>query len=350
MNNQVIQLIKPKTFEVTLKHVELLEDHVIVRPTYLSICHADQRYYKGLRAEEVLKKKLPMALIHEAIGTVLHDPTGKFSYGERVVLVPNFSGKYFGLGPSLSELNEKIGENYCPNGKFRSSGYDGFMQEVVSQPAALVMKAPANIPSDLLAITELVSVCAHAVKRFGFYSHGVNESFGIWGDGNIAYILALYIRKSYPQSKITVFGKHRDKMNMFSFVDEKYLIHSIPTNLQINHFFECVGGEIQASILNRMIELILPGGTISALGVSETNSAIDIRLMMEKGLLLVGDSRSGVEDFEKALQFMQDEEVISYLRSLINTVESVTDIKDINKVFELDSLKHFGKTVMKWEI
>ena len=46
------------------------DDHVIIRPTHLSICNADQRYYQGTRDPEVLAKKLPMALIHEGIGVV----------------------------------------------------------------------------------------------------------------------------------------------------------------------------------------------------------------------------------------------------------------------------------------
>jgi len=350
MINQVIQLTKPKTFEIVTQHVELLETNVIVRPTYLSICHADQRYYKGMRSEKVLNKKLPMALIHEAIGEVQYDPLNQLKYGERVVLIPNISGSFFGFPPSLSEKNEKIGENYCLNGKFRSSGFDGFMQEIVSLPRELIIRTPEFIPAEILAITELVSVCVHSLKRFSYYSHGVNDTFGVWGDGNISYILSLLIKREYPKSKVIVFGKHVDKLEMFSFVDETYLLNDKTDGLIIHHFFECVGGEAQTDVLNRMIDLIYPGGTISTLGVSETAVPLNVRLMMEKGIVLVNNSRSGVKDFQKAIDFMQEVNIVSYLSSLINNVIKVESIKNIHQAFEMDSLKHYGKTVMEWRV
>src|SRR5574344_905303 len=64
-------------------------DNVIIRPTYLSICAADQRYYQGRRDPAILAKKLPMALIHEAVGKVVYDKKGEFKVGDTVVLIPN---------------------------------------------------------------------------------------------------------------------------------------------------------------------------------------------------------------------------------------------------------------------
>ena len=89
MLNTVYQLKRPRQFEVAFKEMEIDKEQVIVRPTRLSICHADQRYYQGARAEEILRQKLPMALIHEGIGDVVYDPTGTFEVGETVVMIPN---------------------------------------------------------------------------------------------------------------------------------------------------------------------------------------------------------------------------------------------------------------------
>ena len=71
MINIIYRLKSPKFFEEAIDEVEL--DGVIVRPTYLSICQADQRYYQGSRPSDILSKKLPMALIHEAVGEVVYD-------------------------------------------------------------------------------------------------------------------------------------------------------------------------------------------------------------------------------------------------------------------------------------
>ena len=72
MINTLYRLVAPKRFEVAFEDKLLQRDEVIVRPRYLSICHADQRYYQGLRAPEILEKKLPMALIHEGMGEVVY--------------------------------------------------------------------------------------------------------------------------------------------------------------------------------------------------------------------------------------------------------------------------------------
>lgn len=88
MLNRVYRLASPRLFEPVETEIDLNQSEVIVRPTYLSICNADQRYYRGLRDPQVLAKKLPMALIHEGIGEVVADRTGGFRRGERVVCCP----------------------------------------------------------------------------------------------------------------------------------------------------------------------------------------------------------------------------------------------------------------------
>lgn len=82
MINAVYQLIAPRMIDVTYQEMHLSGSQVLIRPLYLSICHADQRYYQGMRSEAALKAKLPMALIHECVAEVIYDPTGAFQVGD----------------------------------------------------------------------------------------------------------------------------------------------------------------------------------------------------------------------------------------------------------------------------
>ena len=59
MLNTVYQLKRPRQFEVAFKEMEIDDRQVIVRPTRLSICHADQRYYQGARAVSYTHLTLP---------------------------------------------------------------------------------------------------------------------------------------------------------------------------------------------------------------------------------------------------------------------------------------------------
>ena len=142
MLNTVYQLVAPRKFEVTYENIGLQDDDIIVRPTHLSICNADQRYYQGLREEHVLRQKLPMALIHEGIGVVLRDPSGEFEPGEEVVMIPN----------TPVEEDEFIAENYLRSSKFRASGFNGFMQEYVKIRKDRLVRLPQGINKEVVSV------------------------------------------------------------------------------------------------------------------------------------------------------------------------------------------------------
>ena len=79
MINHVYQLVSPHVFSISCQDVDAA-GQVLVRPRYMAVCHADQRYYQGLRDAQVLRKKLPMALIHECCGEVLRGCFGKIPH------------------------------------------------------------------------------------------------------------------------------------------------------------------------------------------------------------------------------------------------------------------------------
>ena len=45
MINTVYRLVAPRRFEIAFEDIDLFGDNAIVRPTNLSICNADMRYY-----------------------------------------------------------------------------------------------------------------------------------------------------------------------------------------------------------------------------------------------------------------------------------------------------------------
>ena len=66
MINQVYQLTAPRV--ITVKYDDItFGDKVIVRPEYMAICHADQRYFQGQRDIKVLKST---EILYSPLGTV----------------------------------------------------------------------------------------------------------------------------------------------------------------------------------------------------------------------------------------------------------------------------------------
>ena len=342
MINQVYQLVAPRQFEVTYNNENIKSDKVVVRPLYLSICAADQRYYTGSRNEQVLKKKLPMSLVHEGVGEVVYDNKGIFKTSTRVIMVPN----------TPVETDAVIAENYLPSSKFRSSGYDGFMQDYVFMDHDRVVEIDESIEDlSTISYSELVSVSWHAIQRFERKSNANKNSFGIWGDGNLGYITAILLNKLYPNAAIYIFGKTDYKLSHFSFVDEIYHIHEVPEGVTFDHAFECVGGKGSQSAVNQIIDLILPEGTISLLGVSEYPVEVNTRLVLEKGLTMFGSSRSGAQDFKDIAKFYKDyPDVVEKLALLKGNEFDVKTINDVVNAFETDLSTSWGKTVLKWTI
>ncbi len=339
MLNAVYRLVEPRRFEVEFNDIDLTGDQVIVRPTHLSICNADQRYYQGLRPAEILAKKLPMALIHEGIGRVVMDRNGEFRPGQMVVMIPN----------TPFEEDEVTAENYLRSSKFRASGFDGFMQDCVAMRRDRVVALPDGIDLQVAAFTEFTSVCFHAIDRFQKFSHSRRGRIGVWGDGNLAFIIALILKYREPESEIYVFGKHTNKLENFSFAHETYHINSIPEDLIVDHAFECVGSSGAPRAINQIIDHIAPEGTISLLGVTEELAPVNTRMILEKGLRLFGSSRSGRSDFEETVRmYTEHSEFVRYLECLIDSVVEIRDMKDFVEAFEADIRKAGGKTIMLW--
>lgn len=337
MINYVYQLVSPQFFSIKFCDVDI-EGKVVVRPKFMSICHADQRYYQGIRDTKILAKKLPMALIHECSGEVLEDRSGTFKEGQPVVMVPNMPSR---------QLNY-IYENYDEKSVFLSSGGDGFMREFVDMPADRVIPCD-GIPLNIACLCEFYSVAVHAVNRLINFAHQKRDTVAIWGDGSLAYVIASALRVKYPETKIIVVGRSNRKLSRFSFVNKTYLSYSLPKDLAFDHAFECAGGEGSYDAINDILDRISPQGTVILMGVSENKVAINTRTILEKGITVVGSSRSGKKDFEEAVDLMRTQRIRRRLGSIIYEDEPVRSIDDIHRVFTTDLNTPF-KTVFNWKL
>ena len=338
MINIVYRLKSPNFFEQDIDEIEL--DGVIVRPNYLSICQADQRYYQGSRPSDVLEEKLPMALIHEAIGEVVYDGENNFKNGDKVVMIPNT--------PTQEDFCKS---NYSLHSKFRGSGFDGFTSDLIKLNSDRLVKIPDDFNTHVSAFIELISVAYQGIEKFHKIASTPKKVLGVWGDGNLGYITSLLLKQLFPESKIIVFGKHDDNLNLFTFVDETYKIHNVADDLRIDHGFECVGSSASQSAIEQIIDLINPQGTINLFGVSEYPIPINTRMVLEKGLTVQGNSRSEREDFTSVVDILKkNPQLFTYLDKLVSNVCEINSLNDLKAAFDRDNITPFGKTVLKWNL
>ncbi len=336
MINIVYRLKSPKFFEEAIDEIEL--DGVVVRPTYLSICQADQRYFQGSRPAEVLERKLPMALIHEGIGEVVHDASGEFNAGDTVVMIPN-----------TPQGEDVCRANYSYGSKFRGSGFDGFTSDLIKLEPSRVVKLPDDFDPTVSAFIELISVAYQGITKFSELAITPKDVLGVWGDGNLGFITSLLLKEKFPDSKVIVFGKHLENLNLFSFADGIYQIHNVPDDLTIDHAFECVGSSASQSAIDQIIDLINPQGIINLFGVSEYPVPINTRMVLEKGLTIQGNSRSDREDFIGVVETLkQNPQLFEYLEKLVTNICEISTLDDLKEAFDIDNNSNFVKTILRW--
>ncbi len=331
--------------EIREKINSVPENYAVVKPTLLSVCNADLRYYSGQRRKEELVKKLPMCLIHEGVGKIVS--SSKYKKGDRVVIVPNIPC-YIINDCEPCEICDAVGENYCPNAKFLSSGFDGFTQSYLVHPETCLVKIPKNVPDEIAVYAELVSVAHNIIIRLKI---GSNPKIAVFGDGPIGYIFSLLLSYMLKDSDIYVVGKHKSKLDNFDFVKTIEFGDPLFENQLKNcdFIFECIGGSKSAEAINAGIRVVKPGGTIILVGVSEEYVPIDTRNVLAKGLTLRGTSRSEIKDFIATMQFLKDNFIQSKLAKLTSKILECKNADDLAAVFNLalNKSKYWGKILFK---
>ena len=360
VRSDVYRLIEPYVFKPVSLELPVNKNDVVVRPTFGSICAADLRYYTGNRRPEALRKKLPMALIHEAIGEVV-DPNGHdLQPGQRVVLVPNVPGYLYDpvRFPSPKACcracgESGVGENHCANCRFLSSGHDGFLMSRVSHTRACVVPIPDGVPDRLATMSELASVAYNAVKRVQLPENAV---FAIFGDGPMGYITAVVIQKMFdlPPERLFVVGKDDEKLAHYDFATCVNLtadpgLDALPP---FDFGFECVGGAQSMKAIDDAIRIAQPGAEIFLMGVSETPIPLNTRDVLEKGLAIRGVSRSPRQDYPVVLEMMRDPVFKTRLDRVIAPVQpEFQNIDSLLALFNLATRKTlWGKIVFGFNL
>ena len=128
-----------------------------------------------------------------------------------------------------------------------------------------------------------------------------------------------------------------------------YLAGNLPENFSVDYAFECAGGEGSVSAINEIVEVIKPQGVLTLMGVTENPVGIATRTVLEKGLTLVGSSRSGRLDFEKAASLWEKDSFCARISRIIFEDSPVRDVDGIHRVFGNDLSSTF-KTAFSWEI
>jgi L-iditol 2-dehydrogenase len=174
--------------------------HVVLQVQATSICGSDLNGFRGINP----RNRLPNILGHEIAGTVVSVAADVRSVmvGERVVVEPNVSCRKCewcrtGL-PNVCDMYRVLGE---------SMDVPGGLAEFVSVAADQVYPLPDQVPAELGAIVQPLSVCYHGVVNRGCVTS--RETVVVLGAGPIGLGSLMLARWRGARVIITDISDHR---------------------------------------------------------------------------------------------------------------------------------------------
>ncbi|WP_339226858.1 alcohol dehydrogenase catalytic domain-containing protein [Oceanobacillus sp. FSL K6-2867] len=301
---------------------ELSSGEVLLKVEYCGVCGSDLHAYKNSKGYEFVKA--PRILGHEVVGIVVEtfEKENEHLIQRRVVAEAiNFCGE--------CENCQNNRSNICENFKVLGLHMDGGMAQFVRCKANLLQPVVEEVPSELAALTEPVSVAVHAVEVITHVKKG--DHVWIQGAGIIGFLVGLICK--HNGAKVTIAGLPQDKENRLvhaeSFEFDTYVeTESAPVERKVDVFFECSGSQkgVEAGI-----QRVKKGGkfVFVALYEKDINLPLNILVRNEVNLLTTYSCKS--DEYGRSL------ELIKQYKNEISKIIRIYPLNQASQAF-LDAL------------
>lgn len=274
-------------------------DEVLVHIQRIGVCGSDIHVFHGKHPYT----SYPVVQGHEVSGTVVEfgSEVKGLAIGDKVVFMPQVTcGTCF---PCLTG-------NYhiCDNLKVLGFQTNGAGQEYFAVQASKVLKPPQSVSLDQAALVEPVAVAVHALGRYGPMA---NAHVLVLGAGTIGSLVGQCARamgaakvmitdvSEYKLEKALACGFERvvntAKEDLGQAIDEYFGVRKADVIL------ECVG--VQPTI-TQAVNLARKGSTIVVVGVFGEKPVVDLGLVQDRELSLIGTLMYQYRDYEKAIQLV----------------------------------------------
>jgi L-iditol 2-dehydrogenase len=272
---------------------------VIIEVKRIGVCGSDIHVFHGLHPYT----SYPVVQGHEVSGVV--DAVGEgvtgFSRGDIVVFMPQVTcGMCYPCRHGMYHI--------CDQLKVMGFQTSGAAQEYFPVPAEMVLKLPDSVSLDEAAMIEPVSVAVHALARAGSVE---GKKVVVLGAGTIGGLVAQVARASGAAAvMITDISEYKLEKARQCGVEltvnttEQDLGEAILTNFgpdKADLILECVG--VQETI-TQAVNNARKGSTIVVVGVFGKKPEVDLGLVQDRELSLVGTLMYQKRDYERAIELV----------------------------------------------
>ncbi len=277
---------------------------VLIAVRRIGVCGSDIHVYHGLHPYT----SYPVVQGHEVSGLIAEVGGGVqgFRAGEPVVFMPQVTcGKCYPCQHGMYHI--------CDQLKVMGFQTGGAAQEYFPVRAEMVLKLPPGISLDQGAMVEPVSVAVHALRR-GF-GGALDEVQGkgviVLGAGTIGNLVGQVARASGAR-QVLISDISEYKLEMARRSGLMQTVNSVRQDMgqvimetfgadKADLILECVG--VQDTI-RQAVDYARKGSTIVVVGVFGKKPQVDLGLVQDRELSLVGTLMYQKADYERAIQLI----------------------------------------------
>lgn len=297
------------------------DNEVLIKIKRIGICGSDIHVFHGLHPYT----NYPVVQGHEISGEIAETGslTRRFSIGDRVTFIPQVTcGKCYPCQHGMYHI--------CNSLKVMGFQTGGAAQEYFAVPENMVLKLPDTLSLEEGAMIEPVSVAVHALGRGGDV-HG--EKILILGTGPIGNLVG-QVAKGLGANAVMSTDLSDFRLDIAKQCGIDFTINPEKEDLEkavLNNFgpdradmiLECVGVE---SAISQAVSLARKGTTIVVVGVFAKKPIIDLGLVQDRELSMVGSLMYQKRDYIKAIELAGSDKLM--LKNLITNTFSFSAYMD----------------------
>jgi L-iditol 2-dehydrogenase len=317
--------------EVTIP--KLNADDVLIQVKRIGVCGSDIHVYHGMHPYT----GYPVVQGHEVSGVIVEvgkDVKG-FIPGDKVVFMPQVTcGECYPCRHGMYHI--------CDNLKVMGFQTNGAAQEYFPVRAEMVLKLPETISIDQAAMIEPVSVAVHALSRVGNVQ---GKKVLVLGAGTIGNLVA-QVAQASGAAKVIITDISAYKLEKAILCGLKHTVN--PQNEDLSQailsvfgpdkadlILECVG--VQDTI-TQAVANARKGSTIVVVGVFGTKPLVDLGLVQDRELSLIGTLMYQKKDYERAIELVSNGKL--HLDQMITHRFAFRDYKDAYEAIESSGGKY----------
>lgn len=297
----MLQAVMVKPGQIEFKQVEQPKPgakDVLVKIKNIGVCGSDIHVYHGLHPYT----SYPVVQGHEVAGVVAEvgAQVTAFAPGDNVTFMPQVTcGVCYPCRHGLYHI--------CDALKVMGFQTGGAAQEYFLVPEHLTIKLPAQMSYEAGALIEPVAVAVHALGRAGMDLAG--KKIVVFGAGPIGNLVA-QVAKGLGAAAVMIV-----ELSDFRLAKAKACGIEFTVNPQTEHvndaimkyfgpdradlMMECVGVE---ATMTQAVNIARKGTTIVVVGVFGKKPVVDLGLVQDRELSLVGTLMYQKKDYEKAIE------------------------------------------------